>query len=87
MSCSDSGHSDASKTAKPKFLGGRRAALTRHEIETVKAIRDAFKATDSVYCCSGHVPAEVKRPAIFYALAPATFATEQSEHEMPIASG
>jgi len=86
MPSSDSEDSDASTTSDPKFLGGKRAALTDDEIKTVEAIRDAFKATDSAYCCSGHVPTEVKRPAIFYAVTPATFATEWTKDEMPIPS-
>ena len=74
-------------TRKPRLSGDafdERAALTDDEIKTVKAIRDAFKTTDSAYCCSGHVPTQVKRPSIFYPLTPATFATEWTKDETMI---
>ena len=83
MPYSDSEHSNASRSS---LLAGARAALTDDEVETVKAIRASFKATASAYCCSGRVPLEVKRPTIFYAATPVTFATEWMKGETPIPS-
>ena len=85
MYFSDSEHSGASETSTGS-LDGERAPLTADEIKAVKAIRDAFKATDSAYCCSSHVPAEVKRPTIFYAVTPATFVTEWTKGETQLPS-
>ena len=78
---------DAPNTSQPGLSGDERAALTDDEIKTIKAIQEAFRATDSAYCCSGHVSPEVKRPTIFYAVTPATFATEWTEGETPIPAG
>ena len=87
MSYSDSKHSGTSNNSNPVLLDGERAPLTDDEIKTVKAIRAAFKATDSAYCCSGRVPVEVKRPTVLYAHTPATFATEWVNGETPILAG
>ena len=67
--------------------GDERGPLTDGEKEIVMALRNAFKAADSAYCCSGHVPIEVKRPAIFYAVTPATFATDWTKDATPIPTG
>lgn len=84
MPYSDSAESEASLTSG--LVGGKRAALTAHEIKNANAIRNAFKATDSVYCCSGHVPLEAKRPTVFYSITPATFITPWTQGETPISS-
>jgi len=68
MSDSDSEHS--------RIEDGVRAPLTDEETKIVEAMLDAFKATDSAYCCSGHVPLEVARAGVFYAVTPATFTTK-----------
>ena len=85
MSYSDSEHSDSSSTSESEDRV--RAPLTDEETKIVEAMLDAFKATDSAYCCSGHVPAEVERPGIFYATTPATFATKWTKDETPIFTG
>ena len=85
MSDTDSGHSDVPKSSMP--ANGIRAPLTGEEAKIVGAMLDAFKATDSAYCCSGHVPTEVARPVIFYAITPATIATNWTKDEMPISAG
>jgi hypothetical protein len=84
---SESEHSDASKNSNSGSLGDERAPLTKQEIKIVTAMRAALKKTDSAYCFSGHVPAEVKRPAMFYATTPATFATEWTKVETAISTG
>jgi len=85
MSDSDSEHSDAPETSKP--ANRVRAPLTDEETKTVKAMLRGFRATDSAYCCSGHVPVEVERPGIFYAITPATFVTKWTKDETPIFAG
>jgi len=82
MSDSDSEHSGASM-----IEDGVRAPLTDEETKIVEAMLDAFKATDSAYCCSGHVPVGVARPGVFYAITPATFATEWTKGETPVLTG
>jgi hypothetical protein len=87
MSDTESEHSNASNTSDSGSLCDERAPLTKPEIKIVTAMRAAFKKTDSAYCFSGHVPTEVKRPAIFYATTPATFATEWTKEETAISTG
>jgi hypothetical protein len=80
-------HSALTSTIMSPSNGEKRAPLTDEGKEIVMALRNAFKATDSAYCFSGHVPIEVKRPAIFYAVTPATFATGWTKDETPIPTG
>jgi len=60
-------------------LHAPRPSLSKDEVSVVMALRHALKATDSTFCCTGHVPLDVKRPVIFYATTPAIFAITEEK--------